>query len=624
MWYPHCNAPQEQMRWAGGIQFIHNLSPSTFYEINFSHLQTAERHLMQHRNTIKIEGNEWGARHLKYGRLGTDEEIAQHIADGDYDWENWENYAKVKIGDYWYDEGPWRYGPVNWRDLTSEYRMESCNLRDNKSTFHYYTVKAAITSQVNRFNQVKAGIEATHNIINSKYAALDPSVAGGSYTYLNAEPWTLGAYIQDKLEFKGMIANVGLRVDAQFRDDMIDLDGPVESEVSGPYAPALQPGYKDVIKNALNWEKNTLVRWSPRLGVSHPMSLNSKIFFNYGHFYKWPSEYDLYYYTQRVTEGYRIRNRGNPNLKPPRVIQYEVGYAHNLFDMIELTATGYYKDITDEHNEVRFYPLEGKDTRVRMNNQYRDIRGFEVEADMAYGRFVSGFASFNYMVSSRGRWGYDRNYEDPNRQPRTISATVTQPIARPIVKLNVDFHTPKEFGPQFGDIFPLADMNLNLLYTWRAGEVFTWNPEGIPYVEDNIRWRAYQRTDLRFTKRLFKKWGIEPVFYVDILNVFNNKNMNSPRGYDYTSAPNRILDGVDNTWAWNDHRWWKNEFVEYMNSLDITVNDQGEISGPDRPGDYNGEWPDSGGKKDYIAMPGFTPWTFLESRDIFFGIKINF
>ena len=131
--------------------------------------------------------------------------------------------------------------------------------------------------------------------------------------------------------------------------------------------------------------------------------------------------------------------------------------------------------------------------------------------------------------------------------------------------------------------------------------------QGIPYVEDNIKWRPYQRTDLRFTKRLFRKWGIEPVFYIDVLNLFNNKNMNTPRGYSYNNSVNRVLTGVDNTWTWNDHRWWKNEFKNYMNSLKI---DDG-----DRPGDYD---------EDYIAMPGFTPWTFLEKRDIYFGLKINF
>jgi hypothetical protein len=154
-------------------------------------------------------------------------------------------------------------------------------------------------------------------------------------------------------------------------------------------------------------------------------------------------------------------------------------------------------------------------------------------------------------------------------------------------------------------------LNLGLLYFRRAGETFTWNPDAIPYVEDNIRWRPYQRTDMRFKKRLFKKWNIEPEVYVDVTNLFNTKNLSGVRGYDYdTGNFTKVLTGIDDTWAWDDHKWWSNEFIDYMYSLDI--------DGGDRPGDYKTD------DKDYINMPGFTPWTFLEKRQIFFGIRINF
>jgi len=630
MWYPNCNVPGIQQRYSLGVQFTHVLSPSTFYEITFNHLLTDEESVMMNRNTIKIENSPWGLSHLKYGRLGTEAYADSMAAAGVYDWNNWRNYAKIRIGDYWYDEAPWGYGPVNWRDLTGEYRMESCNVRENESMFRKYVLKGALTSQFNRFNQLKAGFEIQHDRIHGEYKAIDPSVNGGSWDYALANPWSVALFVQDKLEFRGMIANVGIRMDAQFRDkmvhqfspDMIGDDGRLvlpDDPLVGPFTPYLQQGYKTVIDDSLNWERVTKVKFSPRLGISHPISQDAKIFFNYGHFYRWPSAWDLYRYTMQATEGFRIQNRGNPELDPPRTIQYEVGYAHNLFDMIELTINGYYKDISDELGEVRFYPLEGKETRIYINNTYRDIRGIELEADMRYGRYISGFANLDYMISSRGYYGYDRFYEDPNQQSRQITSDVTQPLARPVFKLNVDFHTPPAFGPEISGIFPLADMNINLLYTWRDGEKFTWNPNGIPYVEDNIKWRPYQRTDLRFTKRLFKKWGIEPVFYVDVINVFNNKNMITPGQYNYNNSVNRVLTGINNNWTWNDHRWWNNEFKDYMNSLDLTINEDGSITGPDRPGDYPKD-----GKRQYIKMPAFTPWTFLEKRDIFFGIKINF
>ncbi len=608
MWYPYCNVTAVQERVSMGFQFTHVLSPSTFYEVTFSHLLTEEGHDMYHRNTIKIQGNEWNATHLQYGRLGTADEIQEHIDNGDYDWENWQNYARVKIGDYWYDEGPWGYGPVNWRDVTGEYRMESCNLRENNSVFRKYVLKAAVTSQVNRFNQIKAGFELQHDKIHGEYGEIDPSVNGGSWYFAKAKPWSGALFVQDKLEFQGMIANLGLRMDVQKRGEMINNTDPNDPNAS-PYTRFLQAGKSDSL-DMLNWEGITQARISPRVGISHPISNDAKIFFNYGHFYKWPSAYDLYYYRQRTTDGWRISNLGNPSLVPPKTIMYEVGYAHNLMDMFQLTATGYYKDVSDEYNEIRYYPMEGSDVRFPENNQYRDIRGVELMAELRRGTFVTGFTSYEYMISSRGRYGTEYYREDPNSGDQLWNTDITQPVARPVWKVNVDFHTPADFGYRLAGYPVFADMNLNFLYYWRAGEVFTWNPKGIPYVEDNIRWRPYQRTDMRFTKRLFHKWGMETVFYVDVFNVFNNKNMTYPDDYSY--GDNRVLTGVNGNWAWNDHKWWNGEFRAYMNSLDI--------EGGDRPGDY----PTDSNGKDYIVMPSFTPWTFLEKRDIFFGIKINF
>ena len=612
IWYPHCNTPGEQWRYSIGIQFTHMLSPKTFYDINFNSMQTIEALIREDRNTIKIQGNSWGATHLQYGRLGTEQEIQEHIANGDYDWENWQNYAKIKIGDYWYDEAPWGYGPTNWRDVTGEYRMESCNLQQNTSVYHYHTLKAALTSQVNRYNQIKTGISLNLNSIHMKWIRVDPSVNGGRIFSGGKDgtvrPLTGGLYVQDKLEFVGMIANLGLRWDWQWRDYGLHQNGPDDDPISSPYSPYLQAGCMENL-DSLNWERKFVSTISPRIGISHPMSENSKIFFNYGHFFRWPSEYDLYYMRFRTTQGNRMERMGNPDLKPARTIMYEVGYSQNLLNAVELTATGYYKDVTDETFEARWYPLEGRDVRKQVNGIYRDIRGIELKANARYTKFLSGYISYNHMISSTGAYGYSRFYQDPTKENTRVSSNISQPKARPIIKVNLDFHTPAEWGPRIFDYPLFADMNLGLLYNWRAGETFTWNPDAIPYVEDNIRWRPYQKTDLRFIKRLFNKWHIAPEIYIDVKNLFNNKNMTYPSGYRYnTENFTKVMTGVNSNWAWDGHKWWKNEFMDYMYSL----------KDGDRPGDYASK------DKPYIDMPGFTPWTFLERRQIFFGIRIIF
>ncbi len=614
IWYPHCNTPGEQWRYSFGFRFTHQLSPSTYYEVILNSMQTIEQLDRRMRNTIKIKNNPWHATNLLYGRLGTEEEIQQHIANGDYDWENWRNYAKIKIGDYWYDEGPWGYGPTQWRDLTGYYRMASCNLQENTSVYHYHTLKSNITSQINRYNQVKAGFNLKFDSIRMKWVRVDPAVNGGRVysggLHGIVRPITGGVFVQDKLEFSGMIANLGIRWDFQARDKGISQNGPPDDPKTGPFTPYLQAGCMDHL-DSLNWKRKFVSMFSPRIGISHPISENAKIFFNYGHFYRWPSDYDLYFMRFKTTQGNRMEQMGNVNLKPPRTIQYEIGYAQNLFNIVRLTATGYYKDISDETFQARFYPKEGRDVRWYINGIYRDIRGIELRADARYTRFLNGYISYDHMISSMGYYGFDRFYQDPTKENHRVSTGVTQPKARPVFKVNLDFHTPSEWGYHIAGIPVFGGLDLGLLYYWRAGETFTWNPQAIPYLEDNVRWRPYQRTDLRFRKRLFKKWNIEPEFYIDVFNLFNNKNMSHPGAYYYTTENfTKVLTGVRNTWAWDGHKWWQNEFINYMYSLKL---DKG-----DRPGDYRTK------DKPYIKMPGFTPWTFLEKRQVFFGIRINF
>ncbi|MDZ7261542.1 MAG: TonB-dependent receptor, partial [candidate division KSB1 bacterium] len=417
----------------------------------------------------------------------------------------------------------------------------------------------------------------------------------------------------------------------------ITLDGPVSDKVSGPYTNYLRTGKADSALLAIPLKTNFLYYISPRVGVAHPISDKAKIFFNYGHMIEWPQFNQLYniYQTVRSAGGNNYINTiGNPALKPPRTITYEVGYAQSILDMIELTAVGYYKDINGEADYITYRYVGGSfQYTTPQQTTYRDIRGIELTADMRYGRFVSGTAVFNYMVTSSGRYGYSRFEEDPSIQPTSVTQTITQPYAQPWFRTIVDLHTPMTFGPKLAGFYPLEGMNLNVIFNWRDGEKFTWNPLGIPGVMDNIKWRSYKRIDMRFTRRLPKIVGIEAELYLDIYNVFNIKNMTRPINLSYNTLPDGSigsLRGTGNSLAWTNsggQYWWSSEFLNYMNSLNLKENPDGSISGPDRPGDYPENWPNEstkGGKRSYIKMPGFTPYTFLEARDIWFGIRFNF
>jgi hypothetical protein len=112
-------------------------------------------------------------------------------------------------------------------------------------------------------------------------------------------------------------------------------------------------------------------------------------------------------------------------------------------------------------------------------------------------------------------------------------------------------------------------------------------------------------------KELFTYSGVNASFYIDVINLFNNKNMTRFDG----DNDNEIR---SNSWAWDGHKWWKTEVTDYMNSLGYSAENQ------QQDGSFSNVKGNPGDSGDGIDMPAFTPYTFLESRDIFFGFRFAF
>ena len=647
-WYPHCAVTGDRTRQIYGTQWTHALSANTFYKLQVTHDRIDYSMDLDYRNTAPIPGSggitsssKTSGSGIDGGRIGTEAEAMQRASDGQEGWERWREWAMIRIGQHWYDEAPKGYGPVNWRDVTGEYRMESCNLRADESASRGWDAVGNFTSQMNRTNQVRAGLQFRSEDFNQYYEAIDPSVNSGSVWDSGSRHLIGAAYLQDKLEFQGFVATLGLRLDVLNTGDFPTiLDGCNLTDTgntanctggsqSGPWSEGIAPGNttEDVEGGSLLGIKETIVtenlgnhrrtnaRLSPRIGLSHPISTVAKIFLNYGHFYQWPNAVQMYRLRMDTRRGYRVVRLGNPLLEPERTIQYEVGYEQNLFSRMNLRMTGYYKNVNGEISDVRFYPLSygGGDYRMSLNRRFRDVRGLEAFLELRREAipYLSGWVSANYLVESGAAYGYERFYEDPVRQSRLANTQVSNPDVRPIIKSSVNFHLPDNFrGPRLGEVSLLGGLNLSLSYTWRRGRQFTWNPAEFPLVEDNLRWRPYQRWDLRLTKSLFRSGNYETAFYIDVSNLFNNRNISSFSGTEVDAS---------SSWPWDGHKWWKTERRDYMESLGYTAENQNQDGTFENTIGDPGDWDD-----DVIDLPAYSPWTFLERRDIFFGVKLNF
>jgi hypothetical protein len=206
-----------------------------------------------------------------------------------------------------------------------------------------------------------------------------------------------------------------------------------------------------------------------------------------------------------------------------------------------------------------------------------------------------------------------------------------------------------------GPVNPLGDWTLSLLATWQRGEKFTWTGGGsVPGVLNNVSSRDSWDVDLRITKD-FEIGGRRTQFFLDIFNVINRRELL------FTSAGNGIgfIDGND------QNAYFRS--LHLPESSDYTTN----IPGSDKIGEYrdysvpfqpmervatresvtdpqpgsiywesstrtyleyqDGQWLSADqGKVDqtledkaYIDMPNQSFLTFLNPRDIYFGIRVS-
>jgi len=577
-----------------GLKLTHVLTPETFYEVQMSAFQSKNKAVP-----------------------GRDRDTSRSI----------------NIGGLWVDEAPYGFTPEQTFAGINNFRTSVgfSNGRDT-STVTRYTMKFDITSQIDKYNQVKTGFEMTYSDQDVHAGSVDKFLTSGRYLVnYQKQPIRAALYLQDKFEYEGMIANLGLRMDYSHAGG----DWYVYEDWSSAFQ---SPSDLTKLETEPTKKRITL---SPRLGIAFPITEDSKLFFNYGHFHQMPDPQALYYIGRYTDQTQQIFRMPDPNAPLQRTIAYELGYEQNLMDQFLVRIAGYYKDVTNQPYSVN-YISDVVDYTVREPRGYYDIRGFEVTLTKNRGEWVSGFLNYTYMVSTNGHFGYSRYYDVVSTQKNYENATAdnqqSKPVPQPFARANVDFFTPVDFGPKYGDMYLLGDWRLNILANWSSGSHFTWTggPGALTGVENNIQWKDYFNIDLRISKK-FKFGPANVEFFVDISNALNIKRM-SGTGYAFVES---------------------NDYYAYMQSLHLSkdvfsafpkdadgnpkpgysnTGVAGQfIFGDDRPGDYRtGDyipWDENASEaqkdewrknKSYIDMPNQEYLTFLNPRDIFWGLRLSF
>lgn len=469
-----------------------------------------------------------------------------------------------------------------------------------------YQLKGDLTMQLGRHHQLEAGVSARLQhlfVYTGTWFQSQKSFTPDTWLYYTATPLEMGAYIQDKLEFEGMVLNVGLRLDylnpmkggygtnfplpdyaSLYADVYQNLPG-----TSGDYDRWLI--YRGLLANPPGWPeaKNRVQAYlSPRLGVSFPISENSKLYFNYGHFYQRPP-ISFMYNLQTYLGSTAVPT---PDLTMEKTVSYEFGYEQMLFSEIVANVTAYYKDDRGEPLARRFINYyEDNIVSKYFADGYRDIRGIELRLERPVGRFVTFRAMYDYMVSSSGQSGLAQVFEDrlkaADNEVRSANITVTEPLPRANATLNL--HTPPEFGPDFLGVYWFENLMVDLLFEWKDGGRILLNPE---------------QTDI-------KLWQ-----YADVVNYWNidlraSKMFNA--GFGDVELVLTVKNLTNNKWL-NPANMTQTQYSAYKASL--LTPDKG---GSDKWGQYDAG-PGNGG---HIDVGWWTAPIFLNPRRIVVGVRWN-
>lgn len=450
--------------------------------------------------------------------------------------------------------------------------------------------------QANASNLVKSGFEARYNTFREIRSFRFPSFSVDERDWISSglnetyHPLQAAAYLQDKMEFQGMILNVGLRYDyyAPNRDwfatrDLFNLS------VNPDYDRALDPDGDQIdtdgdikysYQNVLDKPREAARSYhmlSPRLGVSFPIADNSVLHFNYGHFYQMPPldrmfEFGylrpLYIINREIAEReaaaaagrdprHVASNDGDPErvvalsvepLRPAKTISFEVGLTHNFSDAVVLDFTGFYKDVSDQtlprqglfDRTVYMYdPFRGTTSTsgfaTNISGDYGSARGFEVALHTLVSRdaVLDLNYSFSRSVEGRATPGVVR-YDSTGIPAFQYDTAVNRRVAgektfsRPhIFRANLHLRYPET--QRFGLLSDLLrGTSVSTLFQYVSGRTFTYlGPEDPPDTRDNHRYPAIRQVDLR-VQRAFDLSGRHAITaYATVSNLLNTRNLRS-------------------------------------------------------------------------------------------------
>ncbi len=377
----------------GSVKLTHLLSATTFYDIQVSQVSNENR-------LGYVDGD--GNGYISFAEKGdfltfdTPEQKALYL-------------------DKYFSSGP-KNGP----DLTGfgspPHQLSGPGIYYERSKITTWTFKGDFTSQVTFNHQLKAGGQARfHKIENIKRSSPVGYVAE-DYT---VSPSEFGFYVQDRMEYAGLILNVGARIDglSYNEGEFANFFGPATKDPDPPFG----------ISRAIAVRGDSpKMKWyfTPKIGVSHPIAEDGAVYFSFSRqmtpqpFANVFAAYNLYGTSPILPGAARI------DQDPFVSTNYELGVQWLLLQDLSLDVNAYFRNIENYGLDAAVLTWRAPSGvpnlyNVQFSGGYADARGVEITLTKRTSRLfdfldLSGRASyaFSYVKASGGPLGTTIDKED--------------------------------------------------------------------------------------------------------------------------------------------------------------------------------------------------------------------
>lgn len=268
------------------------------------------------------------------------------------------------------------------------------------TTENIVIIKLDAIGQLSTHHQIKSGLELQNHNVTSNSVRYDYfSSKEGSIVFNKTEndydfsPQNFALYLQDQISLNGINANIGFRYDifspkarvTQILDEFQEL----RQQLGVP-------------RSATRSQNKT--SFSPRIGVSIPLSDNERLHVNYGWYYQLPSLF--YYYTGNnyALNGY-LPIIGNVDLEPIKTISSEFSYKRVVGEDWLFVLSGFTKqfnNLVDTQTFILPDSVLTSDAQTVGFSRYTSTAtgrtsGFEVTLQKRISPQISGRISYTYM-----------------------------------------------------------------------------------------------------------------------------------------------------------------------------------------------------------------------------------